>query len=101
MSDTVSITESIMATTSLRVTHITSVVLRAFGASLKRRRLKFNGVSTVTFNLHLKECEYSFNRKHKYLYRELFKPVENYPLQTGSATPEPLDYRRLSKPVMV
>jgi hypothetical protein len=30
--------------------------------------------------LHLKECEYRFNQRHKSLYRELLKLLEKHPL---------------------
>ncbi|MDT5061046.1 MAG: hypothetical protein QOH63_1505, partial [Acidobacteriota bacterium] len=33
-----------------------------------------------TFYLHLKECEYRFNQRHKNLYRELLKLLEKHPL---------------------
>jgi transposase len=47
--------------------------IEGFWSFAKRRLQKFNGVSSDTFNLHLKECEYRFNNRNKNLYRELLK----------------------------
>src|SRR5205085_4632171 len=47
--------------------------IEGFWSFAKRRLQKFNGVSSETFNLHLKECEYRFNNRNKNLYRELLK----------------------------
>lgn len=54
--------------------------IESFWSFAKRRLQKFNGISADTFNLHLKECEYRFNQRHKNLYRELLKLLENNPL---------------------
>ncbi len=54
--------------------------IERFWSFAKRRLQKFNDVSAQTFNWHLKECEYRFNRRSKNLYRELLKLLENNPL---------------------
>src|SRR2546421_1382902 len=54
--------------------------IESFWSSAKRRLQKFNGISTDTFYLHLKECEYRFNQRQKNLYRELLKLLEKHPL---------------------
>jgi transposase len=54
--------------------------IEGFWSFAKRRLQKFNGVSSETFNLHLKECEYRFNNRNKNLYRELSKLLRNKPL---------------------
>src|SRR5213082_3138680 len=54
--------------------------IESFWSSAKRRLQKFNGIRTQTFYLHLKECEYRFNRRHKDLSRELLKLLETHPL---------------------
>ena len=54
--------------------------IESFWSSAKRRLQKFNGIPTHTFYLHLKECEYRFNKRHKNLYRELLKLLEKHPL---------------------
>ena len=46
----------------------------------KRRLQKFNGISSHTFYLHLKECEWRFNNRSKNLYAELLKLLRNHPL---------------------
>jgi transposase len=46
-----------------------------------RRRLgKFYGVSSRTFHLHLKECEWRYNLRAADLYAELLKLLGNHPL---------------------
>ena len=62
--------------------------IESFWSSAKRRLQKFNGISTDTFYLHLKECE-RFNKRHKNLYRELLKLLEKHSLQLSFATLEP------------
>jgi len=54
--------------------------IESFWSFAKRRLQKFNGIPATTFNLHLKECEYRFNHRHKNLFRELLKLLENNPL---------------------
>ncbi len=45
--------------------------IESFWSSAKRRLQKFNGIPTHTFYLHLKECEYRFNKRQNNLYQEL------------------------------
>lgn len=54
--------------------------IESFWSYAKRRLQKFNGVSSQTFYLHLKECEWRFNNRSKNLYRELLKLLRKYPL---------------------
>lgn len=54
--------------------------IESFWSSAKRRLQKFNGIPAHTFYLHLKECEYRFNNRHKNLYRELLSLLEIHPL---------------------
>jgi len=54
--------------------------IESFWSFAKRRLQKFNGIPAAPFNLHLKECEYRFNHRHKNLSRELLKLLENNPL---------------------
>ena len=54
--------------------------IEGFWSFAKRRLQKFNGVSSETFNLHLKECEYRFNNRNKNLYPELLKLLRKNPL---------------------
>ena len=54
--------------------------IEGFWSFAKRRLQKFNGVSSETFNLHLKECEYRFNNRDRNLYRELLKLLRKNPL---------------------
>src|SRR5436853_3027235 len=54
--------------------------IESFWSYSKRRLQKFNGVSSRTFYLHLKECEYRFNNRNKDLSRLLLKLLERYPL---------------------
>jgi transposase len=54
--------------------------IESFWSMAKRRLQKFNGVSSRTFYLHLKECEWRFNNRSKNLYRELLKLLRKYPL---------------------
>lgn len=48
-----------------RTTHVNGI--EGFWSFAKRRLRKFNGVSALTFKLHLKECEYRFNKRKKNL----------------------------------
>ncbi len=54
--------------------------IESFWSFAKRRLQKFNGVSSQTFHLHLKECEYRFNNRKKNLHRELLKLLAVHPL---------------------
>lgn len=54
--------------------------IESFWSYAKRRLQKFNGVSTRTFNLHLKECEWRFNNRSKNLYQELLTLLRKHPL---------------------
>jgi transposase-like protein len=54
--------------------------IEGFWSFAKHRLQKFNGVSSETFNLHLKECEYRFNNCNRDLYRELSKLLRKNPL---------------------
>ncbi len=54
--------------------------IESFWSFAKRRMQKFNGLPAHTFYLHLKECEYRFNNRHKNLFRLLLKLLENNPL---------------------
>ena len=54
--------------------------IESFWSYAKRRLQKFNGVSSQTFYLHLKECEWRFNNRSKNLYREVLKLLRKYPL---------------------
>lgn len=54
--------------------------IESFWSYAKRRLQKFNGVSARTFYLHLKECEYRFNNRHKELSTLLLKLLERHPL---------------------
>ena len=46
----------------------------------KGRLEKFNGVSNRTFYLHLKECEWRFNRRDLDLYSELLELLRQHPI---------------------
>jgi len=54
--------------------------IESFWSYAKRRLQKFNGVSTRTFYLHLKECEYRFNHRNENLQQKLLKLLESFPL---------------------
>ncbi len=54
--------------------------IESFWSFAKHRLQKFHGVSAQTFYLHLKECEYRFNRRNRNLYRELLKLLRKNPL---------------------
>jgi len=54
--------------------------IESFWSFAKRRLQKFNGVSSETFHLHLKECEYRFNNRNNNLQRELLKLLIEYPI---------------------
>lgn len=52
----------------------------AFWASARDRLLKFYGIPSSTFNLHLKECEFRFNNRYGNLYTKLLELLRKYPL---------------------
>jgi transposase-like protein len=54
--------------------------IEGFWSYAKRRLQKFNGVPTMTFYLHLKECEYRFNHRDKNLQLLLLKLLERFSL---------------------
>ncbi|ELN4703265.1 IS1595 family transposase [Pseudomonas nitroreducens] len=54
--------------------------IESFWSYAKRRLAKFNGVPNKTFYLHLKECEYRFNHRHRSLYHSLLKLLRERPL---------------------
>ena len=54
--------------------------IESFWSFAKRRLQKFNGISSHTFHLHLKECEWRFNNRSKNLYAALLKLLRNHPL---------------------
>jgi transposase-like protein len=54
--------------------------IESFWSYAKRRLQKFNGVPARTFYLHLKECEYRFNNRHRELSALLLKLLEKHPL---------------------
>ena len=54
--------------------------IESFWSYAKRRLEKFHGISKLTFNLHLKECEFRFNHRDKNLYLILLKELRKKPL---------------------
>ena len=58
--------------------HVSSV--ESFWSFAKRRLQKFNGVAQHTSYLHVKECEWRFNLRHRDLYAELLKLLRARPL---------------------
>ena len=54
--------------------------IESFWSFARRRLEKFYGVSNRTFYLHLKECEWRFNRRGSDLYAELLRLLGKYPL---------------------
>ena len=54
--------------------------IEAFWSYAKRRLAKFCGVSSGTFLLHLKECEWRFNHRRVDTYRALLKLLRDHPL---------------------
>jgi transposase len=54
--------------------------IESFWSFAKRRLQKFNGISSHTFYLHLKDCEWRFNSRSKNLYQELLSLLRNHPL---------------------
>jgi len=55
-------------------THINGI--EAFWSFTKRRLAKFNGVKT-NFDLHLKECEWRYNKSPSFLFRNLLHLINN------------------------
>ncbi|MEF2229282.1 MAG: IS1595 family transposase, partial [Candidatus Cardinium sp.] len=47
--------------------------IESFWSFAKRRLAKFNGLTSDKFFLHLKECEFRFNNRHKNLEKENLK----------------------------
>jgi transposase len=54
--------------------------IESFWSFAKRRLQKFNGVPDHTFYLHLKECEWRFNKRNANLYHELLKLLRQHPI---------------------
>jgi len=54
--------------------------IESFWSYAKRRLAQFNGVPKHTFELHLKECEFRFNHRHKDLYKTLLALLKINPL---------------------
>ena len=52
------------------------MVLKPFGLFTKRRLTKFNGVKK-NFPLHLKECEWRWNKSELKLEKELTNMIKN------------------------
>ena len=54
--------------------------IEAFWSYAKRRLAKFNGISTETFFIHLKECEWRWNYRHENIYAILLSLLRKNPL---------------------
>ena len=54
--------------------------IESFWSFAKRRLMKFHGVPTKTFYLHLKECEFRFNHRSQDLYAITLKLIRDKPL---------------------
>jgi len=54
--------------------------IESFWSYAKRRLSKFNGLSSETFHLHLKECEWRWNHKDEDLYGIMLKMLRKNPL---------------------
>ena len=54
--------------------------IESFWSFAKRRLSKFNGISKQTFYLHLKECEFRFNKRHENLQQNLLILFKEKPL---------------------
>jgi len=52
-----------------------------FWGLAKVRLSKFRGMHKSTFNLHLKECEFRYNYRHKNLYDLMLEILRNNPLK--------------------
>lgn len=54
--------------------------IESFWGYAKTRLARFRGIHKSTFYLHLKECEFRFNNRKKYLYFLLLKIIREKPL---------------------
>jgi len=54
--------------------------IESFWSYAKNRLIKFHGISSQTFYLHLKECEFRFNYRNENLYQMLLKMCREKPL---------------------
>ncbi len=54
--------------------------IERFWSFAKRRLVKFNGIASHTFHLHLKETEYRFNHRHADLYKALPSLLREHPV---------------------
>lgn len=54
--------------------------IESFWSYAKRRLLQFNGISSRTFYLHLKECEWRFNHRKVDIYQALLTLLRKQPL---------------------
>ena len=61
-----------------RKSHINGI--ESFWSYAKRRLEKFHGISDSAFYLHLKECEFRFNYRHKNICQMLLKMFRDKPL---------------------
>ena len=52
--------------------------IESFWSYAKRRLAKFNGLSDEKFYLHLKECEFRFNNRHKNINLIVYKLYKKY-----------------------
>ena len=59
-------------------THINGI--EGFWGFAKSRLTRFRGMNKVTFFLHLKECEFRFNRREQNLYKMILKIIRKKPL---------------------
>ncbi len=59
-------------------THINGI--EGFWGFAKTRLVRFRGMRTETFNLHLKECEFRFNHRGQDLYQMILKILRDRPL---------------------
>jgi transposase-like protein len=69
--------------------------IESFWSFTKRRLSKFNGIPAHMFELHLKECEWRWNRKPKELEQELFKLFKT--LQVSNSLNSSDDYSKILK----
>ena len=58
-------------------THINGI--ESFWGFAKTRLSKFRGITKDSFYYHLKECEFRFNYRHKYIYQIMLKIYRNNP----------------------
>ena len=64
--------------------HERSGVAVVFWQFSRERLAKFRGISADNTLLHLKECEFRFNNRHRDLYRMLLQHFRKYPLRLGA-----------------